>query len=61
MSSKMITTFALNCHPYFHIVTSTVQILREPMPSLPHSLHDQEVLMLHTVMYLNIDRVLSRV
>ena len=46
MSLKMIATFALNCHPYFHIVTLTVQILREPMPSLPHSLHDQDVLML---------------
>ena len=61
-SSTMITTFALKCHTYFPVVSSTVQILRsrDPMSSLPHSLHDQEVLILHTVMCLNNDRVLSR-
>ena len=61
-SSTMITTFALKCHTYFPVVSSTVQILRsrEPMSSLPHSLHDQEVLILHTVMCLNNDCVLSR-
>ena len=56
----MITTFALKCHTYFPVVSSTVQSLRESMPSLPHSLHDQEVLILHTVICLSNDRVLSR-